>query len=498
MSEPQASSYKQIVKATSIFGGVQAYNIVLAIVRTKLVALLLGPAGMGLSGLLTGTTAMVASLTDLGLSFSAVKDIAAAHGSGDAHKMAVTAKVFSRLVWFSGLLGAAVTALAAPWLSEFAFRHRGYTAAFAVVAATLLINQLTASRNVLLQGTRRLTDLAVANVAGGTAGLLVSLPFYLVYGEDGIVPAIVASALASLAVASHFGRRVRVDPVEVSFAETLRLGRGMVAMGVVVSLNGLLLNGSAYVARVFVSSHGSLADVGLYTAGFGVLNTYVGMVFNAMLSDYYPRLTAAIGDDRQWRQIVNDQANFALLILAPILVGFVVFIDLVVLILYSERFLAIDAMMRWAALGVLLKAASWPMGFLFVPKGDAKLFLASEVVANVYMLALNLACYQWLGLTGLGVAFLVGYVLYFAQVALLTRRVYGFRYQAGYFRLLLAQCALAAATFAGVAWLPTWPGYAFGTAVFALSVATSLRELNRHLDLRGLIARLKGKLRRGA
>jgi O-antigen/teichoic acid export membrane protein len=85
MSNPPESSYKQIVKATSIFGGVQAYNIVLAIVRTKLVAVLLGPAGMGLNGLLTGTTAMVASLTDLGLSFSAVKDIAAAHGSGEAH-----------------------------------------------------------------------------------------------------------------------------------------------------------------------------------------------------------------------------------------------------------------------------------------------------------------------------------------------------------------------------------------------------------------------------
>ena len=495
MSNPPDSSYKQIVKATSIFGGVQAYNILLAIVRTKLVAVLLGPAGMGLNGLLTGTTAMVASLTDLGLSFSAVKDIAAAHGSGDARQMAVTAKVFRRLVWFSGLLGTAVTLIAAPWLSEFAFRHRGYTQAFMLVSVTLLLGQLTASRNVLLQGTRRLTDLAKANVAGGTAGLAVSLPFYLLYGDQGIVPAIVASSVAGLAIAAYFGRRVQVQDVEVSTQQTLTLGRSMVAMGIVVSLNGLLLSGTAYLLRVFISSHGSLADVGLYSAGFGVLNTYVGMVFTAMLSDYYPRLTAAIPDDRQWRQIVNDQANFALLVLAPILIGFIVLIRLVVLILYSDRFLAIDTMMRWAALGVLLKAASWPMGFLFVPKGHARLFFLSELAGNAYMLALNIAGYHWFGLTGLGIAFCAGYGLYFLQVVMLTHRAYGFHYNGAFFRLLVLQGGLAALTFAAVYWLPPLLGYAVGAAVLTLSAWLSLKELNRHLDLRGLWAKAKGRLR---
>ncbi len=496
MADAPQSSYKQIVKATSIFGGVQAFNILLAVVRTKLVAVLLGPAGMGLNGLLTGTTAMVASLTDLGLSFSAVKDIAAAHASGDAQRMALTAKVFRRLVWFSGLLGTAVTLLAAPWLSEFAFRHRGYTQAFMVVSVTLLLGQLTASRNVLLQGTRRLTDLAMANVAGGTAGLAVSLPFYLVYGEQGIVPAIVASAVASLAIAAFFGRRVQVQDVEVSAEQTLALGRSMVAMGIVISVNGLLLSGTAYLLRVFISSHGSLADVGLYSAGFGVLNTYVGMVFNAMLSDYYPRLTAAIPEESRWRQIVNDQANFALLVLAPILVGFIVFIRLVVLLLYSDRFLAIDTMMRWAALGVLLKAASWPMGFLFVPKGHARLFFLSELAGNVYMLALNIAGYYWFRLTGLGVAFCAGYAIYFLQLVVMTQRAYGFHYNRGFFRLLALQGLLSVLTFGAVSWLPPLPGYAIGAGVLALSGWLSLKELNKHLDLRGLVAKVVGRLRR--
>jgi hypothetical protein len=133
------------------------------------------------------------------------------------------------------------------------------------------------------------------------------------------------------------------------------------------------------------------------------------------------------------------------------------------------------------------------MGFLFVPKGHAKLFLYSEIAANAYMLGLNIAGYQWLGLTGLGIAFFLGYAIYFLQVAVLTQRVYGFRFNAGYFRLLGLQGGLAALTFGGITWLPPWPGYALGTAVFGLSAWASLKELNRHLDLRGLLAKVKAK-----
>ena len=52
----QKSSYRQIVKATSLFGGVQFFQIIISVIRSKFVAILLGPAGMGIVGLLTATT----------------------------------------------------------------------------------------------------------------------------------------------------------------------------------------------------------------------------------------------------------------------------------------------------------------------------------------------------------------------------------------------------------------------------------------------------------
>ncbi|MDP5081484.1 MAG: hypothetical protein NWP87_02425, partial [Winogradskyella sp.] len=58
------TSYRSIMKATSLFGGVQVFNIIIAILRSKIIAILLGPAGLGIVGLLNSTTGFVSLLTN--------------------------------------------------------------------------------------------------------------------------------------------------------------------------------------------------------------------------------------------------------------------------------------------------------------------------------------------------------------------------------------------------------------------------------------------------
>ena len=104
-SETEKQEYKNSLKATSLFGGVQVYNIIITILKSKVVALLLGPGGMGIYGLLTSTTGLITSATNFGLATSAVKDIAGANASGDMKRVSRTITVFRRWVWVTGLLG---------------------------------------------------------------------------------------------------------------------------------------------------------------------------------------------------------------------------------------------------------------------------------------------------------------------------------------------------------------------------------------------------------
>lgn len=486
MPEEQ-SSYRQIMKATSIFGGVQVFNIIISIIRSKFVAVLLGPGGMGIYSLLTSTTSFVEKLTNLGLSTSAVRNVAAANSSGDNNKIAVVVGVLKRLVWITGIVGAVFTLAFAPWLSEVSFGNKEYTVAFIWIAITLLFAQLTSGNLVILQGMRQLKHLAKANLIGSTLALFITIPMYYLWNLKGIVPAIIISAFITLVLSWHFSSKVKVNHVQIDKAMLISEGGDMVKLGLFLSMSSLISIATSYIVRVFVSHKGGVEQVGLYNAGFAIINTYVGMVFSAMSTDYFPRLSEIVHDTNKVKSLINQQSEVALLILAPILTVFLIFINWVVIILYSSRFLPVDNMIHWAALGIFFKAPGWALAYLIIAKGDSKLFFYSELIANVYMLGLNVVGYMLSGLEGLGLSFLVGYLLYLVQVFFIAKRKYSFTFQKVFVKIFGIQFALGVLCFSVNRYLPPIFMYIFGSLLIVLSSYYSIMELDKRLNIIPLI-----------
>jgi len=483
----QKSSYRQIVKATSLFGGVQFFQIVISVIRSKFVAVLLGPAGMGVVGLLTATTGLVGGLTNFGLGTSAVKNISEANATNDRDRVTTVITVLRRLVWITGILGALVTLIFSPLLSQFTFGNKEYTLAFVWISITLLLNQLSTGELVLLQGLRRLQQLAKANVYGSLAGLVISIPLYYRFGMEGIVAVIIITAFATLFFTWYFTRDIEMKKQRVSRATTVLEGKNMLVMGFMISMSGLIALLVAYVIRIFINRTGDVADVGYYTAGFTIINTYVGMVFTAMGTDYYPRLSLVATDNNQCREHINQQSEIALLILAPILIGFLVFINWAVILLYSSQFLAITGMIYWATLGIFFKALSWGIAFVFLAKGASKLFFWNELAGSIHGLVFSILGYHLGGLTGLGVAFSAGYLLYFIQVYAIAKIKYRFSFDSSLMRIFCIQFLLALACFAAVNLIEAPYFYLLGVILIGISGWYSFKELEKRIGLREII-----------
>jgi O-antigen/teichoic acid export membrane protein len=481
------SSYRQIFKATSLFGGVQVFNIIIAIIRSKFIAVLLGPTGMGIAGLLGATTGIIGAVTNFGLGISAVKDVAAADASGNNDRIAKVVTVFKRLVWITGLLGSVIVLLLAPWLSRLTFGNSNYTIAFVWLSVTILLNQLSTGQLVLLQGLRKLQYIAKANMFGALTGLLISVPIYYFWHLDGIVPAIILTSIASLSVSWFFARKFPVKKTYVNFQETFAEGKGMLSMGFILSLSGIIELGASYILRIFISWQGSVDQVGLYNAGFAIINTYVGMVFAAMATDYYPRLSGIAHDSRQSNNLINQQAEIAILILGPILAVFFIFVNWVVILFYSAKFIPVNGMIQYAALGMYFKAASWAIAFSIVAKGNSKLFFWNELVSILYVLFFNLLGYYFWGLNGLGMSFIAGYAVYLFQVFLISKVKYKFSFTSDFYKIFAPQLALGILCFLCIRYVEQPWAYAAGLPLISLSVWHSFHELDKRIGMKNLI-----------
>lgn len=486
-SESEKQEYKNSLKATSLFGGVQVYNIIIAVLKSKVVALLLGPGGMGIYGLLISTTGLITSATNFGLGTSAVKDIAGANASGDIKRVARTITVFRRWVWATGALGLLVCLCLSSVWSRITFGNEDYTLAFALLSLTLLFTQLSAGQVALLQGMRRYSLMAKSSVLGSTIGFVITLPLYYWWGIDAIVPVIVLCSLSSLLLSWYFSRKVETEPVRLNWRETVEGGKGMMKMGFFIALQGLLSVGASYVVRLYIRSEEGVDEVGLYTAGFAIINTYVGLVFTAMSSEYYPRLAGYCEEPVKFNQAINQETEISLLLLSPIIIIFIIFANVAITLLYSSKFLGIDGMLYWAILGTFFKAPAWCLAFSFIAKGDTKVYFWNELIAIIYTTGLNLLFYSYWGLEGMGISFLICYLIYYIQVLWICRFRYFYRATSRLWRTFFPNLIMGIICFFLALWSPVWFRYSAGCLLIIGSLIISYRELDSRIGIKKIL-----------
>jgi len=484
----EQSSYRQIFKATSLFGGVQVFQILIGIVRVKFVAVLLGTTGVGIIGLLNAPVDLIISITGLGISFSAVRNISEANGAGDQKGIAVAIQTLRRWAWFTGLLGAVVTLALAPLLSKWSFGNKEYTWAFLWLSITLLLYAISKGQTAILQGTRRLKDMAKAGVIGSALGLVTSIPLYYWFGLKGIVPAMLISSFTALLLSWYFSRRVKIERIELTIKETYSAGISMAKLGISMTLAGFVASLSRYILNAFISNLNGIDEVGLYNAGWGVVGQYTAIIFTAMATDYFPRLSAIQADNNKVKELVKQQAETAVLILTPLLSLLIIAMPLVVRVLYTPAFLPMVMFASLTLVGIQFKAISWSLGYVYLAKGNGRLFLILEIISGLVILGLNLGFYYLYGLNGLGISFILSYFLGIILSYSVLKWKYDFSFPSNFYGQFFIAYGFVIATFLTIFIPDTFYKYLIGSLVLLSATGFSLIRLNELMDLRSLLS----------
>lgn len=483
----QTSSYRSIFKATSLFGGVQVYQILIGIIKSKFIAILLGPEGIGLMGLYTSAIDLIKQFSSLGLSQSAVRDVSEANGLGDTHQVSLKITVLQKLVWYTGLLGMVLTILFSPLLSKVTFGNYDYTLPLIILSCTLLFDQLCSGQKVVLQGLLRLKDLAKTISIGSTLGLIVSIPLYYLLGIKGIVPTIILNSITALMLSYIYSKRVPIEHIKVTRRQVMYEGRIMLKMGVAMSVSSIGLVVSSYVLKSFLRFAGGFEVVGVFTAGYVIINSYVNMIFTAMATDFYPRLAAVNKDNDKCREIINKQGEIGALIMGPIMIICIVLMPFIIKILYSEQFIEANDYVIFAALGMMFKFSSVLVAHLFLVKSSARLYIWNETSNIIYTLVLNLLGYYFLGMKGLGLSFLISYIIYLLQVYWQTAKYYDFSFSLSFLKVYIPQLCLVVVSLLVFLIINSNIKYLIALPFIIVSMVLSLTGLNSRINITGFI-----------
>lgn len=403
---------KNTFKNTGLVGGSQVLTIVINLIKTKVVAILLGPIGIGLIQLFSSTLELLSSLFGLGLSVSGVRSISEEMAKGDYEKLSRTVVTIKRWLWFSGIVGVVFTFIVSKKISSITFGTEEHWIEISLLSITIIFSNLALAHSTLVRGVRNILDYIKLNIFSAVISTILAIPIYYYFRDSGIVPVLFVSSLITYLINLFFSSKIKLNKVKVSFIQSYKEGGVMIKLGLFTVVTGVVSTATLYYVRITIGDELGIGSVGYYSVAISLAVTYMSIIFNAMSADYFPKLGGINNDDVKVNRAVLEQTKIVLLLGMPLVVLMYTFSELIIQILYSNEFLESIKILQWMLLSVFIKFIGYPIGYVFLAKGKSAIFIFTQTFWNALFLGLVLFSFSInFGLEGVGMAYTLSYFI---------------------------------------------------------------------------------------
>lgn len=441
------SSYNQIIKSTTIFGGSQVFIILIGIIRTKIIAVLLGPVGIGIIGIYNSIIDMLRSVSGMGIDTAGVKEIAEVHNENDKELLNKTINRYN--IWFrsAALFGSLVCLLFCYPITVWAFEDGEYTLYTALLSICVFLAILATGRSTILQGMRQISDLAKSNILASFTGLIITTPIYYFFGVKGIIPAFILTYLAIFLSAHFYYKKIAIKKIYIPYKEVFRSGVKTLKLGIYIVVGGFISTCCMFIIRGIITRDLGIDSTGYFQAAWTITNVYLGLILRSMGSDFFPRLSAISNDKNETKKLINEQTYIVLIIASPVIIAMLLLSDFALSVLYSSEFTHADSILRWQIIGTFLKVLSWPIAFLLLAKNKGLIYLITEFVFFAVYFGISYLLFPHYGLDAWGVGFFIAYLIYLPMIFLIGKNISDFGWTKEIVLMTLISSILIAATF---------------------------------------------------
>lgn len=396
-----------------------AASLLLSLARTKLVALFLGPAGIGLLGLVQSTMATATLIGGAGLDSIVTREAAKARASGEGLEISIAVGLRGSM-----LLGFATALVAVPVLAVFG-EQLGTPGLISLMAVAAAIASSIVGTNyrALLAGISTVTDSALASLASAVGALVLTAALVMLSVPLGVVVAFVALAIpASQVVATGLFVWRHTTETTVTWRELLvplrtYLGEagGFAIAGVVPVLTQLI-------ARSVVRGCSDNDRFGYFQASLALGTTVTSVLAASVGASVLPSLSRVSASEERLRAAADQSARTYLVLVAPLVLLIAVFPADIVRLLYSSRFEPVSEQLSWQLMGEVVRLPAWVLSSVLLVLGRARAYLIVELTSGACMLVCLWFAVGLSGLASLGLAVAVGAVTQFVMCCFMAVR----------------------------------------------------------------------------
>lgn len=385
-------------------------------VLNKILAVYLGPTGYAAIGQFQNFIQMVTTFAGSAINTAVVKYTAEYHE--DETKQRAVWKTAGSIVFLFSFIFAVLILIFQKQLALYIFQSLKYQTIFIWFAVFLIFFNFNTLFLAILNGKKEILKLVLANIAGSLFALVITGVLAIKLQLYGALIAL--SIYQSIAFIVTLILCHRADWFE--FSSLL----GKIDLGITKKFASFILMAlvsaicvplSQMLIRAYLTQEFSLAYAGYWEAMIRLSTVYLLLVTTTLGVYYLPRLSELNAIDEIKKEVY---LGYKFIFPFAVVGGICVFIlrDWIINLLFSPSFAPMQDLFLWQMMGDALKIGSWILAYLMLSKAMTKLYICTEIIFTVSLIALTYICTQVFGFEGVSIAHLINYGLYWIVISL--------------------------------------------------------------------------------
>jgi PST family polysaccharide transporter len=280
----------------------------------------------------------------------------------------------------------------------------------------------------ILQGLKRIKQLAIINVLRSTISLFMIIPIVYFFRLEGAIFSVIIVTLVHLILNHYFlSKEDRKFVINNWFVFDTDIFKKLFKYGVTSLSVGTAYYLSHLILKILIVGSLGLSINGIYQPVWALTMTYLTIVLSSMSAYSYPRL-CELRSLYDINEELNGIIRVAFLIIMPAMFFLLVARKPIIMYLYSTDFLPATIYMPMQIFGDFFKLLFWALGMYLLPMKRLLGFIMLNILIDFLLVILAYFLIDIYQLHGVTVSFTLSHLIGFIALLIYSKKKIKFRF----------------------------------------------------------------------
>lgn len=410
-----------LVKVFSLNAVSTLIHMFTALISTKVVASIIGPAGIAMLGQLNNINTMLQGVAGGGIRSGVTKFIA--EYKDDNIKVG---SYISNALIISSIFTIVISIVCIAchkFLSSKIMLSPDYGYVFIVLGFTIFLYTLNSLLISVLNGFKEFKKYVVVNISSSIFSLVFSVVLCIVWGLEGAMISAVTFQSVVLFVTIYQCRKCswfRINNFLGKYDKNIVKQYLQYTLMTLVTLS--IVPVTQMILRGYVISEISITEAGWWDGMNKISHMYLTVITTSLSVYILPRMSELTD---KWELKKDILKSYKLIIPFMLISTLVIYLlrHFLIWLLYTPDFYPMESLFSWQLLGDIFKIAAWVLSYLMLAKLKTKAFIVTEIFFGLTSLIIRFFFMRQYGVEGLNIGYMINNILYLICMIWLFRDI---------------------------------------------------------------------------